>query len=194
LHQWDFRWASSSIAQTVAIFWGEELIKALNPPAGEDKNRYMERIGRDTTPGKKLDALVSAIAKLTNSFGGWQVPWGDVNRFQRISMAPQFSDTEPSIAVPFAAAKYGSLASIEARVPGTTKRTYGTYGNSFVAVVEFGPRVRAKAISAGGESGDPSSKHFNDQAARYAAGDLRPVYFYPEDLLGHIERRYRPGK
>jgi acyl-homoserine-lactone acylase len=124
------------------------------------------------------------------------VPWGDVNRFQRISasITPQFSDDGPSIPVPFASANYGSLASFVMRVPKHTKRLYGTYGNSFVAVVEFGKRVRAHAITAGGESGHPQSPHFNDEAQRYASGDLRTVYFYPDQLKGHTERVYRPGE
>jgi acyl-homoserine-lactone acylase len=96
--------------------------------------------------------------------------------------------------VPFAAAKYGSLASFEARGPQVTKHIFGSYGNSFVAVVEFGKRVRAHAITAGGENGDPKSAHFNDQAARYASGALRDVYFYPDQLKGHTERVYRPGR
>jgi acyl-homoserine-lactone acylase len=71
---------------------------------------------------------------------------------------------------------------------------YGTSGNSFVAVVEFGKdSVRAKAVTAGGESGDPRSPHFDDQAERYAAGRLRDVYFYPGQLQGHMEREYHPG-
>jgi acyl-homoserine-lactone acylase len=59
---------------------------------------------------------------------------------------------------------------------------------------EFGPRLRAWAVTAGGVSGHPDSPHFDDQAERYASGNLRPVYFYPDDLEGHIERRYRPGR
>jgi acyl-homoserine-lactone acylase len=71
---------------------------------------------------------------------------------------------------------------------------HGTYGSTFVAVVEFGKdSVRARAVTAGGESGDPRSPHFSDQAQRYAAGDLREVYFYPGQLRGHTERRYHPG-
>jgi acyl-homoserine-lactone acylase len=60
--------------------------------------------------------------------------------------------------------------------------------------VEFGPKVRAVAVTAGGESGDSNSAHFNDEAVRYARGELRLVYFYPDDLKGHVERRYRPGE
>ena len=96
--------------------------------------------------------------------------------------------------MPFADANFGSLASIRSRPKPGTKRWYGDYGNSFVAVVEFGPRVRARAVTAGGESGHPASPHFNDQAQRYASGALRPVYFYPEELKGHTERVYRPGE
>ena len=196
LRTWDDRWNASSVAQTLATYWGEALIKALNPPPDEDKNRYMDRLGRDTTPAQQLKSLADAVATLTRDFGRWQVPWGEVNRFQRISdsIVPQFSDEAPSIPVPFASAKYGSLASIEQRVPKTTRHIYGNYGNSFVAVVEFGPRVRAEAISAGGESGDPTSPHFSDQSGRFAAGALREVYFYPDQLKGHTERVYHPGE
>ena len=72
---------------------------------------------------------------------------------------------------------------------------YGTGGNSFVAIVEFpgSDSVRAMAVTAGGESGDPRSPHFNDQAERYATGRLREVYFYPGQLQGHTEGQYSPG-
>jgi len=110
------------------------------------------------------------------------------------SIKPQFSDDGPSIPVAFAPGKFGSLASFDPRGQKTTRHIFGSYGNSFVAAVEFGPRVRAKAITAGGESGDPKSPHFNDQAQRYASGALRDVYFYADQLQGHTERVYRPGE
>ena len=99
-----------------------------------------------------------------------------------------------SIAVPFANGNYGSLASVRSSPRNGTKRWYSDYGNSFVAVVEFGPRVRARAVTAGGESGNPASPHFSDQAQRYASGNLREVYFYPDQLTGHTERSYHPGE
>ena len=36
-------------------------------------------------------------------------------------------------------------------------------------------------------------QHFKDEAQRYASGDLRTVYFYPDQLKGHTERVYHPG-
>jgi acyl-homoserine-lactone acylase len=142
------------------------------------------------------EARAACRERLTRDFGDWRTPWGDINRWQRIddAIAPHFDDAAPSIPVGFASAQWGSLASFGAKPWPGTKRYYGTSGNSFVAVVEFGPRVRALAVTAGGESGDPRSPHFADQAQRYATGNLRPVYFYPDQLAGHIERRYRPGE
>jgi acyl-homoserine-lactone acylase len=154
--------------------------------------RHMERL----SPAEKLDTFVRGLNRLESDFGSWKVPWGEVNRFQRISGAINhpFDDKKPSIPVPFSSARWGSLASFGAGPKPGTRRWYGTNGNSFVAVVEFGPRVRARAVTAGGESGDPASPHFNDEAQRYASGNLRPVYFYPDELKGHIERSYHPGE
>ncbi len=131
----------------------------------------------------------------TADFGTWQTQWGDINRFQRLTgdIVQHFNDAAPSIPVGFTSSQWGSLASFAARPYPGTKKWYGTSGNSFVAVVEFGDRVQAKAVSAGGESGDPASPHFNDQAKRYATGDLREVYFYRSQLQGHTQREYHPG-
>jgi acyl-homoserine-lactone acylase len=196
LRFWDYRWNGQSVEQSLAMYWVDFMMKALAGPASEPINRKTLRLARDTSAEQKLQALSNAIARLTKDFGQWQVPWGEINRFQRISPAIDhpFSDEAPSIALPYASGRWGSLASAGSEPKPGTKRWYGTSGNSFVAVVEFGPRVRAKAVSAGGESGDPSSSHFNDQAARFAAGDLRSVYFYPDELQGHVERTYKPGE
>ena len=145
---------------------------------------------------EKLDTFAEGLDRLERDFGTWRVPWGDVNRFQRISPAidSPFDDKAASIPVGFTSNRWGSLASFGATQKPGTKRWYGTNGNSFVAIVEFGKRVRARAVTAGGESGNPASRHFNDEAQRYASGNLRDVYFYPDQLKGHTERTYRPGE
>ncbi|MBA3666597.1 MAG: penicillin acylase family protein [Sphingomonas sp.] len=195
LRGWDYRWSATSVPTTLASFYGDELWQIASAPEWDDGLTVYQRIAR-LPAQRKLDAFATALDRLERDFGRWTVPWGEVNRFQRISRAIEhpFNDAAPSIPVPFASGRWGSLAAFGASAKPGTKRWYGTNGNSFVAVVEFGPRVRARAVTAGGESGDPASPHFNDQAARYAAGDLRPVYFYPDELRGHIERSYRPGE
>jgi acyl-homoserine-lactone acylase len=196
LQGWNYRWGRDSIAQSLAMAWAQAVKMLLNPSPNENTDLVARRMARDTTADQKLAALAEALAGLQRDFGRWAVPWGEINRFQRISgdIHPPYSDAAPSIPVPFANGNFGSLASVRSLPRPGTKKWYGDYGNSFVAVVEFGPRVRARAVTAGGESGDPASPHFNDQAQRYASGNLREVYFYPDQLQGHTERTYHPGE
>ncbi|RVU28144.1 acylase [Streptomyces antnestii] len=195
LRDWNHRWAAESTATSVAVFWGEDMWALTSQAAADARMSVWDYIADRASDTQRLGALETATRRLVRDFGSWQVPWGDINRYQRNdgAVVQQFNDAKPSIPVPFASSRWGSLASFGAKAYPGTKRYYGTSGNSFVAVVEFGPRLRAWAVTAGGASGHPDSPHFNDQADRYAKGDLRPVYFYPDDLEGHIERRYRPG-
>jgi acyl-homoserine-lactone acylase len=195
LKGWDDRWAFDSSATTLAVFWGDQLWREVGSFAQAERLNVPDYIATRVSPEAKLAALASAIDRLTREFGSWQTPWKEVNRFQRLddSIAPHFDDGRPSVPVAFTSAQWGSLASFGAKAWPGTKRIYGTSGNSFVAVVEFGPRVKAMAVMAGGQSGNAHSPHFADQVSRYAEGRLRPVYFYPRDLNGHVERHYHPG-
>jgi acyl-homoserine-lactone acylase len=196
LKAWDYRWSADSIPTSLAMFWGETLWNEVAPAAEREGLPPYNYIRDRTGPEVRLKALATAVDRLERDFGSWRTPWGEINRFQRLTgdIVQPFSDSGPSIPVPFASGRWGSLASFGARPYPGTKRWYGTSGNSFVAIVEFGPRVRARAVTAGGESGNPSSPHFNDEAGRYASGNLRTVYFWPDQLNGHTERTYRPGE
>jgi acyl-homoserine-lactone acylase len=193
LRSWDDRWSAASIPTSLAVYWGEALAKTADMQPGPRRSLY-ERLAL-TTPLAKLTALVAASDRLTADFGTWKTPWGTIDRFQRVddAIVQRFDDGAPSVAVPFTPGVWGSLAALDTD-SSQTKRRYGVGGNSFVAVVEFGDRVRAKAVTAGGESGDPTSPHFADEVARYASGALRDVYFYPDQLTGHTERSYHPGE
>ncbi|MGQ0735515.1 MAG: penicillin acylase family protein [Acidobacteriota bacterium] len=196
LRTWDHRWAVDSVPTALGIYWAEETGSRLAAEARKAGLSADEFIAQKATPDQLLQALAAAADKLGADFGTWKTPWGTVNRFQRLTgaLVQPFDDAQPSVPVGFTTGRWGSLASFSARTYPGTKKRYGTSGNSFVAVVEFGDRVRAKAVTAGGESGDPASKHFHDQAERYATGNLRDVYFYRDQLEGRIEREYRPGQ
>ena len=196
LRGWDDRWGAGSVATSLGVYWGTELMKSVGPAARAAKMQSEEWAATRVAPEELLRALTAASDRLVADFDGWQTPWGEINRFERVTddLVQPFSDAKPSIPVPFPSSLWGTLASFNAKQWPGTKNWYGTYGNSFVAVVEFGPKVRAVAITAGGESGNPASKHFDDEAKRYAAGNLREVYFYPEQLKGHTERSYKPGE
>ena len=196
LRRWDDRWSAGSTETALAVYWGDTLWTEVGAFAKAERINVPDYIATRVTPDAKLAALTQAVDRLTRDFGRWQVPWGEINRFQRLDdrITAHFDDAAPSLPVPFTSAQWGSLASFGAHPYANTKKYYGTSGNSFVAIVEFGPRVEAWAVTAGGESGDPASPHFTDQAGRYTTGDLRPVHFWPDELTGHVERRYRPGE
>jgi acyl-homoserine-lactone acylase len=179
LRHWDYRWSASSIPTSLGVYWGEAIGNRVNRASSADL----------------LNALSQASDRLTQDFGTWRTAWGDINRFQRFddAITPHADDSRPSIPVGFTSSRWGSLASFGARRYPNTKKMYGYSGNSFIAAVEFGDEVHARAVTAGGLSGDPASPHFNDQASRYATGDLREVYFYRPMVESHAERTYHPG-
>ena len=197
LRKWDFRWGIKSIPTSLAVFWAEDVRRRVG---GGGRGARATGVPSDDAiaaapAAQLLQSLDVASDKLAADFGGWQTPWGAINRYQRLTgdIVQPFNDAGPSIPVGFTSSQWGSLASFGARAYPNTKKWYGTSGNSFVAVVEFGKTVRARAVTAGGESGDPKSPHFNDQAEHYATGALREVYFYRTQLQGHTKAEYHPG-
>ena len=196
LRGWDFRWSVSSIPTTLAVYWGEGVLRRVAAAALAARVSAQSYVATRASPPDLLRALAVASDTLTAAFGTWKTPWGEINRFQRLDddIAPHFDDARLSVPVPFTSGIWGSLASFGARPYPGTRRRYGSSGNSFVAVVEFGDSLRAMAVTAGGESGHRDSSHFNDQVDRYVSGNLRDVYFYRAQLRGHTERAYHPGE
>ena len=189
LGQWDCRWSLDSTETSLAVFWADALWAKGSETAAAQDIPVQDWMKRQATAAQKLAALDEAMARLTADFGSWRVPWGEINRFQRndASIVQTFDDAKPSTPVAFTSARWGSLAAFGAeRYPGT-RRYYGTFGNSFVAAVEFGPRVRARAVTAGGASGDPASPHFKDQAERYAAATCARCTSIPRSLPGAFD-------
>jgi acyl-homoserine-lactone acylase len=195
LRAWQYRWGASSVATSLAVFWGTDVVRRVGEEARRTGVSGVTYTAERATDTELVASLAAASDRLTADFGTWRTPWGTINRFQRLddAITSHFDDARPSVAVPFTASAWGSLAAFAARPYPGTKQWYGTAGNSFVAVVEFGDSVRAKAVTAGGESGNPRSPHFADEVDRYVTGRLRDVYFYRSQLVGHTEREYHPG-
>ncbi|XLZ71753.1 penicillin acylase family protein [Massilia sp. SR12] len=196
LRDWDMRYSVNSVPTSLAIYWLQEMVKQHGRAAKEKGEQVLDYLASHVTPKQRLEALVRASNKLAADFGNWKTPWGEINRFQRLTgdVVQPFDDSKPSLPVPFASGNWGALAAYGMTSQQRTKRIYGERGNSFVAAVEFGPRIRAKSILAGGQSGDPASPHFNDQAEMYARGEFKDVLFYKEDIEKNLERKYRPGE
>jgi acyl-homoserine-lactone acylase len=198
LRGWDFKCSVRSVPTSLACFWGQDLLIRVGDAAKKKGVSFYDFIANETTAKERLEALARAVEKLEHDFGTWKTPWGEISRFQRLSgeVKDVFDDAKPSLPVGFASATWGSLAAFGTSTAASTKtkKIYGTRGNSFVAVVEFGPRIKAKSILAGGVSGDPLSLHFNDQAELYAMGQFKDVLYYRDDVERKAERIYRPGE
>ncbi len=195
LRSWNRRTGEDSEPTALAIFWGQRLIDRNAGKARDAGMPVYDYLLENLSDEERLDALGAAMTTLADDFGTWRTRWGEINRFQRLTddIVQPFDDAKPSLPVGFAPSKWGALASFDSVKPRATKRIYGSEGNSFVAAVEFGPTVRAKAIMSGGESGDPSSPHFTDQATMYTEGRFRDVLFTRQDVMAHAQRRYHPG-
>lgn len=200
LKNWDYRSTEKSIATTVAIEWGQKLLPAIQKVKVVDDEELDQvekttHFVKNTTPNELLLPLLETVKELNKKFGRWQIAWGELNRFQRItnSLAPTYSDAQPSLPVGFASSTWGMLPSYTSRYFNTNKR-YGVNGNSFICAVEFGEKIKAKSLLAGGQSGDPASKHFKDQAEMYTKGKFKEVLFYKEDVEKNAERTYHPGE
>ena len=195
LRKWDFRTGEESVPMSLAYYYGSLYAREGKNPQRLRGNELVDYYGTGSPYEERLRIFKKSVDQLTEDFGSWNTPWGEINRFQRLSgdMDLKYDDSQPSIPVGMASSRWGALASFGARQY-DTKRIYGSSGNSFVAVVEFGEKVKAKSMLAGGQSNDPNSPHFYDQAQRYADAEFKDVAFYKEDVLKRAEETYRPGK
>lgn len=200
LKKWDYHSSENSVATTLAVEWAQKLspvIQRLYIDQGEtDQVENTKRFAANATVAQLIPPLVTVVNDLTKKFGTWEVAWGEINRFQRLNgdLQAKYNDNEPSVPVGFASALWGSLPSYNSRYYQGTNKRYGVGGNSFICAVEFGKKIKAKSLLAGGESGDPSSKHFNDQLLMYTKGKFKDVLFYKEDVLKNAEKTYHPGE
>jgi acyl-homoserine lactone acylase PvdQ len=200
LKNWDYHSAANSIATTLAVEWAEKIREPINriyiDEGWDDQVTFVKKFAAAATSQQLISPFISAISGLKKRFGSWQISWGEINRYQRISsdISQQYNDEQPSHPVGFASAAWGQLPSYISRYfPGTSKR-YGVHGNSFVCAVEFGKKIKAKSLLAGGNTGNATSPHFNDQLQMYTTGQFKEVLFYKEDVIKYAEKTYHPGQ
>jgi acyl-homoserine-lactone acylase len=197
---WDRNASISSVPTTLAIWWANKLAQRL--PDTKSAVLYSNAVGRlnelamITSNKEKLDDFEAVIKDLEKRYGSWKIPWGEINRYQRNTggLTEKFDDLLPSLPVGFCSSRWGSLPAFESRAFPGTKNFYGVSGNSFIAAVEFGKRLKAKSVVTGGQSNDPGSQHFMDQASQFLEGKFKDVLFYKEDLMKQLEKKYHPGE
>lgn len=196
LADWDFKTSKESVGMTLAHYYGTRSYKKADRPEGMTPMQLITYWGSESPKEEKLTLFEEVVDQLEADFGTWKMPWGEVHRYQRLNedIRQPFDDTKPSIPIGFASGRWGALAAYGERYNNGTKKIYGTRGNSFVAAVEFGEKVKAKTILAGGQSGNPDSPHFDDQIQMYANVNWKDAAFYKEDVLNRAVKTYKPGE
>ncbi len=197
---WNRDASDTSVATTLAIEWAQKILPSINRimVENDEANQVVkaQRFVAIENGENLLNSLSIVLTELNSKYGTWHKTWGEINRYQRLTgnLTEKYDDAQPSIPSGFAASTWGCLPSFVSRQYPGTKLRYGFNGNSFICAVEFGKRVVAKSLLAGGESGNSASKHFGDQASMYTKGQFKDVLFYKEDVLKHVERNYHPGE
>ena len=197
LKTWGFKSSSDSVSMSLAHFYGMEILNNAKRPRGRmSRMELLTHIAENASGAEQLSLFNSAIEKMEEDYGNWNVPWGEINRFQRLTgdIIQPHDDSQQSLAVGMASGRWGALAAYGSRQANGSKKLYGYRGNSFVAVVEFGDKVTAKTLLAGGQSGDPSSPYFDDQAKKYIAGTFKNVPYYRDDVEARAVRTYQVGR
>jgi len=196
LRNWDYRVSAESVAMSLAHFYGMMYNQKGKAPKGLSRMERLNYFGNTSAKKERLKIFISVLEKLNNDFGSWNTAWGEINRFQRLNgdIKLAYNDTLPSEAVGLASGRWGALAAFGAYYGKNTKRIYGARGNSFVAVVEFGEKVKAKSLLAGGQSGNTESPHFNDQIKPYIDVDFKDVAYYKKDVEKRAVKKYHPGE
>lgn len=195
MREWDYAVSTESVAMSLAHFYAVNLLRNASIPEEMDFISRFEYYRNELPAKERLAFFEQTVNELENDFGKWNTSWGEINRYQRLTgdIKQPFSDTLPSTPVGMASGSWGALASYGARQY-DTKRLYGTSGNSFVAVVEFGDSLKAKSLLAGGQSGDPESPHFADQVMPYINVEFKDVAFYRPDVEKRAKATYKPGE
>ena len=200
LQNWDRRSGVRSVATTLAVEWATRMAGySPRPKTSEEASHQVDNLQAElehTTPAQRIGEMLAVVTELRQRYGSWKIEWGELCRYQRLTgkIVETYDDKKVSQAVGLVSSAFGELPSFVSRVMPNTRKRYGVSGNSFIAAVEFGKKVTAKTVVTGGESSDPVSPHFTDQAAMYINGRFKDVLFYKEDVEKHVEKRYHPGE
>jgi acyl-homoserine lactone acylase PvdQ len=198
LLDWNFRVESDSTQATLCEAWYEELY-GMDYPAETLLPQFVEE------PKREFEALVTAAANLKSRHGDWRVPWASLFRAQ---MQPYlidltqigFDDKKPSLPLLAAPGPLGVVftqyysPSINIPFVLSMNKRYGLVGTSYMAVYEFGPKVRSASVINYGQSGDPKSPHFFDQARLLSERKLKPEVPSWPDVVDGARLVYHPGE
>lgn len=178
LEAWDKQTDSSSKGAVLFASWFDKLKPEMYAAAWDIKQPV------STPNGFKDDQQVlllfkAAIDEVQQKYGSLDVAWGDVYRFRRNG------NDYPANGGP---GQYGIFRTIHYTEESPPKKT-AYFGDSYVAVTEFGPKVRAKVSLSYGNASEGGAQPITDQLKMMSDKKLREALLDKKEVLKHLESR-----
>jgi len=179
LRTWDRVSTVRSTAMTSFVLWWER----------------MSRPGANEGEWPRTRALRDVVDSLEAKWASTRVAWGEMNRLQRVHTSGNapFDTAKPSLPVAGGPGALGIIFNVGTRTGPDGRHRYGVRGHTWVSVVDFGERPEARSIVTFGQSADPASPHWFDQASLFAVGRFKPAWFTREEVDADAQHRYHPG-
>lgn len=191
LLDWDYTSSIESTHTTLTVEWYEQLY-GRGYPVETLKPEFVNDVEA------RFRALITAADRLRERYGEWRIPYGAIHRIQRApSDAVVFSDVLPSLPIAGVRGPLGIAFTIYHTPPTDQPNQnlqYARTGASYMAVYEFGPRTKGASYLHYGQSHNPDSPHYFDQARLLSERKFKPAWIYWDDVLAHTERAYHPGE
>jgi len=170
LEQWNRRSSITSEPMTLYFFWRHAM--------------------RQLDMADPVAAFEHALAYMQDTYGSWQVAWGQVNRLQRrhTSGAEPFDDDAESLPIAGGPGNpFGIIFNFYARPEPGRQNMYGVAGHSFVGLVEFDESPRAESVLVFGADADPQSPHYFDQSRLFAEQRYKQAWFTREAVRANTQ-------
>ncbi len=179
LKQWDKATNIDSRGAILFIKWFDKLNKTMFAIPWSLEQPVTTPNGL-SNPKQAVELLVKAAAEVEKIYGSLDVAWGDFYRFKV---------GEYDFPANGGSGNYGIYRTIYYQTSKKDNKNYAYFGDSYVAVVEFGGKVKAQVLLSYGNATQPGSKHIGDQIQLLSAKKLRPALLTKKDVLLNMEER-----
>jgi acyl-homoserine-lactone acylase len=191
---WNGQLTKESTAALKYYYWRSALHEAKGGPAirGKVDDLYAIVEGRPARPieltdvelGLAREAWLTALAEMREQFGNTSESWGQVFRVGRDGVTwPVGGGSGDQLGLT-------SLRTMGYAAADDHHERLGVRGQTSTQIVVLSNPIQSWLYLPVGQSDRPDSPHYRDQAEQvFSQRRLKPSWWLPEDLAGHIESR-----